>query len=164
MSSAVLMQPVGSGTDDSGIGTDSDDLRKIYGEAVEHLSEPVSSERRRILSELTKIGRQCSEPNWDGYNANPISAGAIEALEELVRQLPWNSPLPDDVVPEPSGGVGIEWYPHPGRSLIVSSNGHRELSYCLLVNGQQESNRIFLMNTVPLELSSVITRLYLAES
>lgn len=72
--------------------------------------------------QLQEIEKDCEEPNWDGYHAEPVGSLAILFSTQILMQLKsiWETP---DISPEASDGVGFEWE-NGSKSLIfvVHSN------------------------------------------
>lgn len=69
-----------------------------------------------------------SVSDWDGYNAQPISQEAYFEASKLLRILPNSFPMPD-ILAEPEGGIGLEWYKDKGFSFLVSINGKNIITY-----------------------------------
>jgi len=80
------------------------------------------------LESLKQIYEECSEENWDGYGGTPISLEAYLEASRLLRIIPNSFPMPD-VLPEPDGGIGLEWYKDKGFSFVASLGGKTTITY-----------------------------------
>jgi len=80
------------------------------------------------LGNLSEVYDECSEANWDGYDAAPISLEAYFEAMKLLRIIP-NSFLMPDILPEPDGGIGLEWYKDRGFSFVISVCGKDTITY-----------------------------------
>ena len=93
------------------------------------LNEPVNIQRfSKSLKSLQEAYQQYSVKNWDGYGAAPMSIDAYSEATRLIRMLPSSIPLPD-IVPEPDGGIGLEWYKRKGFSFLISVSGKNTITY-----------------------------------
>jgi hypothetical protein len=80
------------------------------------------------LSELSELVAECSEQDWDGYDANPASAVAAAYAEEFVRALPEGVPIPEFAV-DPDGSIALDWIESRYRRLSVSVGESRRLPF-----------------------------------
>jgi len=61
-----------------------------------------------VISSICELEAECSEPDWDGYKAEPISPRAILSAKEFVKVLPNDMPMPEVSV-EPDGSISLDW-------------------------------------------------------
>ena len=80
------------------------------------------------LGRLDKVYNECSEPNWDGYGAEPILHKAYLEAQKLLRMIPPSFPEPE-ILAEPSGYVGLEWYKERSCVFVVSLGGNNVITY-----------------------------------
>ena len=80
------------------------------------------------LETLNEVYEECSAANWDGYNAQPISREKYFEASKLIRMLPNSFPVPD-ILPEPDGGIGLEWYQEKYFSFAVGITGKNMITY-----------------------------------
>ena len=59
------------------------------------------------LEELEKVYEECSEANWDGYGAMPISRDTYSEARKLLRMMPSSLQRPD-ISAEPDGEITFE--------------------------------------------------------
>lgn len=90
------------------------------------------------LKNLDEVYDECSAENWDGYDAQPISREAYFEASKLLRILPNSFPMPD-ILPEPGGGIGLEWYKNKGFSFVVSVSGKNIITYVGLFGKNNEA-------------------------
>ena len=77
---------------------------------------------------LLELYKDCSEPNWDGYGANPVSKDSISEALEFIQLLPSSFPIPQ-ILAEPSGEIGLEWYKDKKMIFAISFNGNGMITY-----------------------------------
>src|SRR5262245_53751504 len=82
--------------------------------------------------DLARVYEECLVPNWDGYNAMPITDDTYRLTYELLEALPLSTP-PPSFGAEPDGHITLEWYCSPKRTLSVSVSPEGELHYAALV-------------------------------
>ncbi len=90
------------------------------------------------LDELYHLYQEYSVENWDGYGAVPISETAYREAETLVRLLPSFVPAPD-ILPEPDGGIGLDWDKGANFSFTISVTGNHVLAYAGLFGENNET-------------------------
>jgi hypothetical protein len=81
--------------------------------------------------ELQQIFQDCNQPNWDGYEAMPISSETYELAYQFLDSLPLDTPTPS-LGAEPDGQIAFEWYQSPRRTLSISMSGDGDLHYAAL--------------------------------
>ena len=101
-----------------------------YEEPVEINIELEDTEKYEIpiFQDIYNLYKECSEENWDGYGAEPISIGAYLEAVKLAELLPSSSPVPE-VVPEPNGEIAFEWYRGKRFVFVVSVGGNNVINY-----------------------------------
>jgi hypothetical protein len=85
-----------------------------------------------IAAKLEEIRAECSEPNWDGEEAQAISNAVLAVVESVVRSfnitMPRNIPAPD-IIPENDGEICLSWDLADGRSFSISLGSHGKMNY-----------------------------------
>jgi len=104
------------------------------------------------LETLDEIYEECSGANWDEYNAQPISREKYSEASKLLRMLPNSFPVPD-ILPEPDGGIGLEWYQDKDFSFAISITGKNIITY---VGQFGKNNQIYGTETFTDSVSDVI--------
>ena len=82
-------------------------------------TENLEKKKHPLYQEIYRIYHEYSEPDWDGYDAIPVSESTFSQAQKLARLLPDGVPLPD-VMPEPTGEIAFEWYQDGTHVLVVS--------------------------------------------
>lgn len=105
-------------------------LQRFIEKTTADLIKPAIWQRRidLVLNTLDEVYQQCSVDDWDGYSASKISKSAFEEARKFLRTLPSWLPMPD-IVPEPDGSIGFEWYKGKNWVFIASINGSNVISY-----------------------------------
>ncbi len=96
--------------------------------------------RLDAVRHLWEIIEETSSPGWDGGDAKPLSRRAKDALNDALLTLTPDVPMPE-IVPEPDGGVAMQWSSGRARSLIVSFGPDGGLFYAVHVPGRRETGR-----------------------
>ena len=91
-----------------------------------------------VLDELDDIYKECSTKDWDGYGAVPIIETTYREAETVIRSLPSFVP-PPDILPEPDGGIGLDWDKGEGFSFTISVSGKNVLTYAGLFGENNET-------------------------
>lgn len=116
----------------SGVGFSDDfkNLVKNIKKQIQEICEPLTIGRplEEAFKSLIEIYKECSEGNWDGYNALPITVNAFEEARNVINLLPTSIPMPE-ILSEPDGSIGFEW--HKGQKLIfvISVEGKYRINY-----------------------------------
>jgi len=82
----------------------------------------------RTLQSLSEVYEECSEENWDGYGAQPISHVSYLEAVKLLTWIPPSIPMPE-VTPEPGGEIAFEWYQSKDSVFVASVGGHNIITY-----------------------------------
>lgn len=91
------------------------------------------------LRALQEVCQEHSIENWDGYGAAPISHQAYSEAAKLLRMLSSFIPMPD-ILPEPDGGLGLEWYKEKDFSFTISVGGEGIITYAGLFGKNNETH------------------------
>jgi len=126
-------------------------------QCIEAQVESSVKRKRSLYKDIYRIYRECSEPDWDGYDAIPVSGSTFSKAQELVKLLPINLPLPE-AMPEPTGEIAFEWYRDKKHVFVASVGDENVISYAgLFGNYSQTWFRIFCRAN-----SSITYQLHLA--
>ena len=80
------------------------------------------------LEELEKVYEECSEANWDGYGAMPISRETYFEARKLLTMIPLSFQMPE-ILAEPDGEIGFEWYKDKDSVFVISVSGNNIITY-----------------------------------
>lgn len=139
-------------------GNDSDgDL----GEVLRHFRQPACRLGvDDVVESLFKTYKSCSERNWDGYDSNPISYRAFIEAERFVKLLPSSFHIPE-IVPEPAGDIGLEWYNEKQHTFVISFSGNNIITYAGIYGKDNKTHGTeFFANSLPLRIVRNIQDLY----
>lgn len=117
----------------SAVSLEADAVKQNASTVSEHVesSWALFGAKEEIINKLREFGIECSEPDWDGYEAEPVSETALDRAEIFIRSLPEGVPLPEISV-EPDGDISIDWLPTPTKTFSVSIGGTDRLAYAWL--------------------------------
>ena len=117
------------------------ELRPFVGHRVEIVirdSEPtptLDAARQTLLATLQETCQQCQRPQWDGEDADAVSAETHDVARRLLESLPSDIPLPT-ISAEPDGQLNFEWYQAPRRLLSVSVSSNGTLFWAALIGSE----------------------------
>ena len=114
----------------------------------------------RTLEELDKVYGECSEVNWDGYGATPISRETYSEARKLLRMMPSCLPMPDLSV-EPDGEIAFEWYKDKYSVFVISVGGNNIITYAGLFGKSSKTHGVeYLADELPKVIIYNIQRLF----
>jgi hypothetical protein len=150
----------------SGSRATSDTARFVSEQALwgrRHLQESFTLGLRGkgAFDDLSRLYKECLEPNWDGYNALPITEDTYRLTYELVEALPLSTP-PPSFGAEPDGHITLEWYCSPRRTLSVSVSPESELHYAALLGDSKAYGTEPFFGNAPKTLVDLIHRVMAA--
>jgi hypothetical protein len=123
-------------------------------------SESLASEqaRRDRIDALLDLDPRYQEANWNGEGADPIPAVAFEEADKFLCKLPHDLPLPE-VIAEPDGYLGLEWYANKRLLYVVSFNGQGAYSCSGLIGQTKVSGTYYIDDGIPSEILRIISRI-----
>jgi hypothetical protein len=83
------------------------------------------------FQQLDRVYDECSEPGWDGYEADPVTLDTYLEARKLLSMIPVSLPQPE-ISAEPDGEIGFEWYKDRHSVFVVSVGGNNILTYAAL--------------------------------
>lgn len=115
--------------------------------------EDLASEQKRLdeIEALIKLPGRYRQKNWDGLEAELIPAAAIQEARIFLRKLPSFIPMPE-VIPEPDGYLGLEWYANKWLLYVVSFNGTGVLSCSGLIGAERTYGPRYMDAGIPAEI------------
>jgi hypothetical protein len=135
-------------------------LSKFFNDIVAELRKSITlGGKTDVLQSLASLFEECSEEGWDGNEAYPITEDAYLEARRLISNLPINLRMPE-VIPEPSGEIGLEWSQGKDRIFIVSLSGKNELIYAGLFGINKVHGVEYFGDAVPSTILENIRRLY----
>ena len=144
------------------IGTAVSREAQIVRSAADRLSGSVEQSlalfgpKAAAISQIWELARECSEPDWDCYGADPISSLAAALAEEFIRALPAAVPLPE-FAPEPDGSISLDWAASRYRSITMSAGTRSRIAYAW-IDGSNTGRGVFKLDggKVPRPVLSLI--------
>lgn len=114
-------------------------FQQMFEQVQEHQLRPTSRGKKinDLWEILDKVQNDCKKPDWDGEGAGPLSQDAVNELKILFKALPLSSMTPD-IVPEPTGGIGLEWRSGKDAILSLGLSGNGFVTYSTII-GEGES-------------------------
>jgi hypothetical protein len=114
----------------------------------------------KTINELFEVYNEADDEDWDGYEANAISREAFIEANKLIRMLPSSLPLPE-IVPEPDGGIGFEWYKDKGFVFVASVYGNNIITYAGLFGKNREIHgKEEFIDSIPNMIITAIKQLF----
>jgi hypothetical protein len=132
----------------------------LLGENLRSRQQLASDQvRRDNIDARLNIDPCYRESNWNGEDADPIPDAAIQEARAFLYSFPPTLPLPD-VIPEPDGYLGLEWYRHKRLLYVVSFNGQGVLSCSGLIGQLKVYGTYYMDDTIPSEVLNDIARIF----
>lgn len=114
-----------------------------------------------LFNQLYEIYRECSEANWDGYDAIPMSKNTYFEAIKLIELLPSYLPEPE-IMPEPTGEIAFEWYKGKQFVFVISVGGKNIITYAGLFGKSSKTHGTeYFADNLPLVIIENIKRLLL---
>ena len=120
----------------------------------------ISPRLNNILKVLQEVYQECLEPNWDGYNASPITHETYSEANKILKLIPPSFPLPD-ILPEPDGEIGLEWYKEKDFVFSISLGGKNIITYAGLFGKNNEVHGTeYFTDSIPKTILDFLRRLF----
>lgn len=147
----------------SGIGFSDDfkDLVRNIKNQIQKICEPLTIGRplEEAVKSLLDIYKECSEENWDGYNALPITADAFEEARNIIKLLPTSVPMPE-ILAEPGGEIGFEWRKGDRLVFVLSVGGKHKINYTGIFGSNKLHGSEYFGESLPSVIIGNLGRLY----
>lgn len=112
-----------------------------------------------IREELAEVWEECSEPDWDAYNALPVTWSSLVNAHRFLLALPLGTRLPS-VGAIPSGNISLEWHHSRRRSLTVTVSPDGDLHYAALLGPGRTCGTEPFFDEAPQNILDLIARVY----
>ena len=125
-----------------------------------HRRKQLASEQARadVIDTLLELEPRYHERNWDGEGADPIPNAAVKEARTFLQKLPPSLPWPE-VITEPDGYLGLEWYANKRLLYVVSFNGQGALSCSGLFGPSKTYGTWYMDEGIPGQILSDIARI-----
>ncbi len=153
MSDAVLLYEtsfLSSSPSNSGVSEECKLIQESFDKIrIRDLETASGQSLSQLSSILFETFYECREPNWDGYDASPISEKTYFEAVDLLKSLPPYLPLPE-IIPEPTGELGFEWQSKKNFVYVISVGGHNQITYAgIFGQGNETHGTENLTGTIP---------------
>lgn len=108
---------------------------------------------------LLELYKDCSKPNWDGYGADPVSKDSISEALNFIQLLPSSFPIPQ-ILAEPSGEIGFEWYKGKRLVFAISFTGRNMIAYAGIFGSNKIHGEEYFSDSIPSIVIENLRRLY----
>ncbi|NUQ60910.1 MAG: hypothetical protein HUU20_00365 [Pirellulales bacterium] len=112
-----------------------------------------------LRDELAETWQECSQPDWDGYEALPVIWDTYQHARRFLLALPLGTWLPS-IGAEPDGHITLEWHLAPRRTLSVSIAPDELLHYAALLGPARTCGTEPFFDEVPERILDLIRDVY----
>ena len=112
-----------------------------------------------LREELAEVWEECSQPDWDAYDAFPVSWDSLVNAKRLLLALRLGTELPS-IGAIPSGHVTLEWHHSRRRTLTVSVTPEGDLQYAALLGPGRVCGTEPFFGEAPQVILDLIGRVY----
>lgn len=149
-----------SGYSSAGTSKASHDIQIKLGETISELRRAITWGRvESAISSLREVFSECAIDGWDGYDSERINRATFDEAYKFLNSLPSWLPLPE-IVPEPNGDIGFEWYFGKNKLFVVSVEGTGQLNYAgILGFGNKAHGTEIFDGTIPKSIIENISRI-----
>jgi hypothetical protein len=112
-----------------------------------------------LRDDLAEAWVECQQPNWDGYDALPVSRDALRNMYTFLEALPPGSARPT-IGADPHGHLSVEWYRNPRRILSVAVTDDDLLHYAALLGSNSTHGTEVFYDDVPDTILNLVKRVY----
>jgi len=121
----------------------------------------ILGKNNEMQQELNELFLECSENDWDGYDANSLIESAYFEAMRFIQSISSIHSFPTpEIVPEPTGEIGFEWYKENRQVFIVSVSGKNELVYAGLFGPNKVHGTEYFGDSLPSIIITNLKRLY----
>lgn len=110
-----------------------------------------------LKRELTPLFNECSEPGWDGYDAEPLSKPVTVSAMAFIDSIPEGTITPE-ISASPDGGLTLDW---EGSGRILSVNIYDDtVVYAHLIGGAKQHGEVDFLREMPDAISSTLLQFF----
>lgn len=111
------------------------------------------------IESLLEVYEESSKADWDGYGASPVTEDAFHEARKLIQLLPSSVPVPE-ILAEPTGEIGLEWYRGRHLTFVVSCGGGNILTYAGIFGINKIHGTEYFGGSLPSIIVQNLRRLY----
>jgi len=108
-------------------------------------------------NELHEVFMECSEENWDGFDAIPVSTFSYDYAMQFLKVLPVWTEAPSFGA-EADGQMTMEWYRSPRRVLSISFSPDGRLYYAALLGENRAYGTEVFFGKIPESILILINK------
>lgn len=144
-----------------GFSDDSKNLVNSLREKIRQIFAPfsVGLPLEEAFQSLNELYGECSAENWDGYGAKAVSVDSIYEAFKFCQMIT-SFPMPQ-MLAEPSGEIGLEWYKDNKMIFVISLNGKGMISYAGIFGSNKIHGIEYFSDSIPSVIIENLRRLYL---
>ncbi|MBI5056131.1 MAG: hypothetical protein HZB61_05915 [Nitrospirae bacterium] len=149
------------GPSSTGFSDDSRNLVTNLLNQFREICEPLTIGRHleEAMESLIEVYTECTEANWDGYGAEPVSKDSFFEASKFINLIPSSFPMPQ-ITAEPSGEIGLEWYKDKKLIFVISLSGKNIVTYAGIFGSNKTHGTEYFGDTIPPVLIENLRRLY----
>jgi len=140
-----------------GVSEESRMIRERLGKYLAERRRPISfAWRDLLLGEVGEIIRTCSNEGWVGSDAEPISRESGLRATHLIGLLPEGIQAPN-IVPEPTGDIGLEWFRGNEKHFTLSITGPAMVYAGIFGGSRKKYGEERFFGELPDEIMDILT-------
>ena len=145
----------------TGFSDDSKNLVHYLKEQIRDLCAPFTMARplKEAFQSLNELYKNCSVENWDGYGAKSVSEDSVHEALKFIQMLPSSFSIPQ-MLAEPSGEIGLEWYKDKRMIFAISFNRKGMITYAGIFGSNKIHGEEYFGDSIPSRIIENIRRLY----
>ena len=145
--------------DNHGVSEGARQIGAIAREIFNDCSQSISGQKDESIQELYSLSKECSDANWDGFDASPINMESFIEAQRFIYALPTTIAEPEVSV-DPDGEISLEWYLEPRRVFSVSIGKRNEVTYAGLFGINKSNGKEYFGDEIPKTILENLDRLY----
>lgn len=126
-----------------------------------------SKDIEHFRPKIEEILQDCSERNWDGYNADPVLQESTQIIYEILEVLPSISIILEPYIePLPDGRIALEWIKGDNIARFVISSSLQkpgELCCNALLKDSKDKSYSALCISLPFDSAIRVCEVFLLE-
>ena len=137
-----------------------DAVSKIVLDTSNHFELPATRQKKKEAIRAVIDAYARSRQAEISEDATPISEATCKEAIDFLRRLPSSLPIPEVVI-EPDGDLGLEWYVSNYCSFVVGFSGKGIISYAgLFGRGRKSYGTEFVSESIPRVIVENIRRVF----
>lgn len=125
------------------------------GDLPQNIS-PTKSWREDLKKKVEILSQECSQKNWDGYDANPVTPVSVACAVRFIDLLPESSSIPEIYV-DPGGEFSFDWLEVRGGSFSISVSA-THLNYAGIFGKEHLHDSAEFKDEIPRPILELIKR------